>query len=102
MKTKAQLMDIIERASVQFLREGSDGETAAKMLAILNEAACVGLDAESALHADTEKAYAEALASLANMREILTRFSPVTPATSEHLAEVRRFARLVKDVEGLL
>lgn len=65
-------------------------------------AASIGMDAESALHADTEKAYAEALASLANMREILTRFSPVTPATAEHLAEVRRFARLVKDVEGLL
>ena len=65
-------------------------------------AASVGLDAESALHASTEKAYAEALQSLANMREILARFAPITPATAAHLAEVRRFARLVSDVEGLL
>jgi hypothetical protein len=30
--------DIINRASVQFFHDGSDGETAAKMLTVLNEA----------------------------------------------------------------
>jgi hypothetical protein len=30
--------DIINRASVQFFHDGTDGETAAKMLTVLNEA----------------------------------------------------------------
>jgi hypothetical protein len=30
--------DIINRASVEFFRDGTDGETAAKMLKVLNEA----------------------------------------------------------------
>jgi hypothetical protein len=34
----ARAHDIINRASVQFFRDGSDGETAAKMLTVLNEA----------------------------------------------------------------
>ena len=33
-----RLNDIINRASVQFFHDGSDGETAAKMLTVLNEA----------------------------------------------------------------
>jgi hypothetical protein len=33
-----RLTDIINRASVQFFHDGSDGETAAKMLTVLNEA----------------------------------------------------------------
>ena len=39
METEAaRLRDIIERASVQFFHDGTDGETAARMLTILNEA----------------------------------------------------------------
>ena len=34
----ARLNRVIERASVQFFHDGSDGETAAKMLTVLNEA----------------------------------------------------------------
>jgi hypothetical protein len=34
----ARAHDIINRASVQFFHDGSDGETAAKMLTVLNEA----------------------------------------------------------------
>ena len=37
-KENAILKDIIKRASVQFFHDGSDGETASKMLSILNEA----------------------------------------------------------------
>jgi len=33
-----RLRDIIHRASVQFSHDGPDGQTAAKMLAVLNEA----------------------------------------------------------------
>jgi hypothetical protein len=33
-----RLNDIINRASVQFFHDGTDGETAAKMLTVLNEA----------------------------------------------------------------
>ena len=33
-----RLNRVIERASVQFFHEGTDGETAAKMLNVLNEA----------------------------------------------------------------
>jgi hypothetical protein len=34
----AELHDIINRASTQFFHDGTDGETAAKMLTVLNEA----------------------------------------------------------------
>lgn len=37
-KELARLRDIIHRAGVQFFHDGPDGETAAKMLAVLNEA----------------------------------------------------------------
>jgi hypothetical protein len=33
-----RLIDIINRSSVQFFHDGTDGETAAKMLTVLNEA----------------------------------------------------------------
>jgi hypothetical protein len=34
----ARLHSVIERASVQFFHDGTDGETAARMLTVLNEA----------------------------------------------------------------
>jgi DNA-binding ferritin-like protein len=57
---------------------------------------------EEELHTRTETAYEAATDSIYALMEKLRAIAPVTPATAEHLAKVRRFAQIVKDAEGLV
>ena len=69
-KTEAvRLRGIINRASVQFFRDGADGETAAKMLAILNEAT------------ETPDAPAQAGSVATSLEPVVGRFHPSESST---------------------